>query len=63
VVVGLAAGDGGRRLALALRDADGGVRVVEARTPRFSSASYPLRVYRLLLTLPAADGPVALSWQ
>jgi hypothetical protein len=63
VVAGLAAGDGGRRLALALRDPDGGVRVVEARTPRFSSAGHPLRVYRLLLALRQADGPVTLSWQ
>jgi hypothetical protein len=63
MVAGMAAGDGGRRLALALGRAGGGVRVVEARTPRFSSASHPLRVYRLLLALPEADGPVTLSWQ
>src|SRR4051812_42664345 len=50
-VAGLAAGMDGRRLALALRDPIGDVRVVEARTPRFSSAAYPLRVYRLLLTI------------
>jgi hypothetical protein len=62
-VVGLAAGMDGRRLALALRDPVGDVRVVEARTPRFSSAAFPLRVYRLLLTIRQAEGPVALSWQ
>jgi len=62
-IVGLAAGMDGRRLALALRDPVGEVRVVEARTPRFSSAAYPLRVYRLLLTIHRADGPVTLTWQ
>jgi hypothetical protein len=62
-VAGLAAGMDGRRLALALRDPVGHVRVVEARTPRFTSAAYPLRVYRLLLTIRRARGPVALSWQ
>jgi hypothetical protein len=62
-VAGLAAGLDGRRLALALRAPDGAVRVVEVRTPRFTEASNPLRVYRLLLTLRAAEGPVALSWQ
>src|SRR6185437_7710701 len=50
-IVGLVAGMDGRRLAIALRDAVGEVRVVEAHTPRFSSAAYPLRVYRLLLTI------------
>ncbi len=62
-VAGLAAGMGGRRLAMALRDPGGAVRVIEARTPRFSSADYPLRIYRLLLTLRQAGGPVILSWQ
>jgi len=62
-IVGLAAGMDGRRLALALRDPVGEVRVVEARTPRFSSAAYPLRVYRLLLTIHRTDGPVTLTWQ
>ncbi|HEX5252085.1 MAG TPA: hypothetical protein VFW14_20660 [Gaiellales bacterium] len=62
-VAGLAAGMDGRRLALAIRDSLGDVQVVEARTPRFSSAAYPLRVYRLLLRIRHTDGPVALSWQ
>ena len=62
-IAGLAAGMDGRRLALALRDPVGEVRVVEARTPRFSSAAYPLRVYRLLLTIHRAGGPVTLTWQ
>jgi hypothetical protein len=62
-VAGLAAGMDGRRLALALRDPVGDVRVIEARTPRFSSAAYPLRVYRLLLTIRHAEGAVALTWQ
>ena len=39
-VAGIAAAPGGRRIALALRDASGEVRVVEARTPRFSEASH-----------------------
>ena len=62
-IVGLVAGMDGRRLAIALRDAVGEVRVVEAHTPRFSSAAYPLRVYRLLLTIHRASGAVALTWQ
>ena len=62
-IVGLVAGMDGRRLAIALRDAAGDVRVVEAHTPRFSSAAYPLRVYRLLLTIHRAGGAVALTWQ
>ena len=57
------AAPGGRRIALALRDAGGRVRVVEARTPRFSEASRPLRVYRVLLDLGRSAGPVALAWQ
>ncbi len=62
-VAGIAASPGGRRIALALRDASGAVRVVEARTPRFSEASYPLRIYRVLLDLGHAPGPVTLGWQ
>ena len=62
-VAGIAASPGGRRIALALRDASGAVRVVEARTPRFSEASYPLRIYRVLLDLGDAPGPVTLGWQ
>jgi hypothetical protein len=53
----------GRRLALALREADGSVRVVEARTPRFSEASHPLRLYRALAHLGRVTGPVRLTWQ
>jgi hypothetical protein len=62
-VVGLAAGMDGRRLALALRGADGKVHVVEARTPRFSEASHPLRLYRALADLGRVAGPVQLIWQ
>ena len=62
-VAGIVAAPGGRRIALALRDGSGRVRVVEARTPRFSEASYPLRVYRVLLDLGHASGPVGLTWQ
>lgn len=62
-VAGIAASPGGRRIALALRDPSGAVRVVEARTPRFGEASYPLRVYRVLLDLGRAPGPVTLGWQ
>jgi hypothetical protein len=62
-VAGLAAGMDGRRLALALREADGSVRVVEARTPRFSEASHPLRLYRALAHLGRVTGPVRLTWQ
>ncbi|HEY3765236.1 MAG TPA: hypothetical protein VGL44_08755, partial [Gaiellales bacterium] len=62
-VAGIAAAPGGRRIALALRAADGSVRVVEARTPRFSEASHPLQVYRVLLAMGRVDGPVALTWQ
>jgi hypothetical protein len=62
-VAGLAASPGGRRIALALRDQAGRVRVIEARTPRFSEASHPLQVYRVLLDLGRAAGPVTLGWQ
>ncbi len=62
-VAGIAAAPGGRRLALALRDSDGDVRVVEARTPRFSEAATPLHVIRTLIDLGPVAGPVALSWQ
>jgi hypothetical protein len=62
-VAGLVAGPGGRRIALALRDPSGGVRVVEARTPRFSEEAAPLQVSRLLLDLGSVAGPVALTWQ
>jgi hypothetical protein len=62
-VAGIASAPGGRLLALALRDASGDVRVVEARTPRFSEAAHPLRVYRVLLHLGRVDGPVTLGWQ
>jgi hypothetical protein len=62
-VAGLVAGPGGRRIALALRDASGRVRVVEARTPRFSEKSQPLQVSRTLLELGSITGPVALAWQ
>jgi hypothetical protein len=62
-VVGLAAGMDGRRLALALRGADGKVHVVEARTPRFSEAAHPLRLYRALADLGRVAGPVQLTWQ
>jgi len=48
---------------LALRDAEGNVRVVEAYTPRFSEESSPLRVSRTLLELGRITGPVALTWQ
>ncbi len=62
-VAGIAAAPGGRRLALALRDADGDVRVVEARTPRFGEAATPLHAIRTLIDLGPVRGPVALSWQ
>lgn len=62
-VVGLAAGMDGRRLAIALRGADGKVHVVEARTPRFSEAYHPLRLYRALADLGRVAGPVQLTWQ
>jgi hypothetical protein len=62
-VVGLAAGMDGHRLALALRNADGTVHVVEARTPRFSEASHPLRLYRALADLGRIAGLVQLTWQ
>jgi len=62
-VVGMAASPGGRRIALALRDGSGAVRVIEARTPRFSEASHPLQVYRVLLDLGRVSGPALLTWQ
>jgi hypothetical protein len=63
VVAGLAAGTDGRRLALALREPGGSVQVVEARTPRFSEAAHPLRIYRVLARFGRAAGPVQLIWQ
>jgi hypothetical protein len=62
-VAGLVAAPGGRRIALALRDPTGAVRVIEAHTPRFSEASRPLRASRVLLDLGPVAGPVALAWQ
>lgn len=62
-VAGLVAGPGGRRIALALRDPSGSVRVVEGRTPRFSEQSAPLQVSRTLLELGPVAGPVILGWQ
>jgi hypothetical protein len=62
-VAGLVAAPGGHRIAVALRDGGGRVHVVEARTPRFSEASFPLRVYRLLADVGETAGPVALTWQ
>jgi hypothetical protein len=62
-VAGIAASPGGRRIALAVRDASGEVHVIEARTPRFSEASHPLQVYRVLLDLGRVAGPVALTWE
>jgi hypothetical protein len=62
-VAGLAAAPGGHRIAVAIRDGGGRVRVVEARTPRFSEASFPLRVYRGLADLGDIAGPVGLTWQ
>ena len=48
---------------MAVRDGAGRVHVVEARTPRFSEASFPLRIYRVLADLGEAAGPVRLTWQ
>jgi len=62
-VAGLAAAPGGHRIAVALRDGSGRVHVVEARTPRFSEASFPLRIYRVLADLGESAGPVALDWE
>jgi hypothetical protein len=62
-VAGIVAAPGGHRIAVALRDASGRVRVVEARTPRFSEASFPLRIYRVLADLGPIAGPVQLGWQ
>lgn len=62
-VAGLVAAPGGRRIAVAIRDGSGHVRVVEARTPRFSEASFPLRIYRVLADLGETAGPVGLTWQ
>jgi hypothetical protein len=62
-VAGIAASPGGRRIALALRDPSGHLRVFEARTPRFSEASHPLQLYRVLVDLDGAAGPVTLGWQ
>ena len=62
-VAGLVAAPGGHRIAVAIRDAGGRVRVVEARTPRFSEASFPLRIYRILADLGETAGPIALTWQ
>jgi len=62
-VAGLVAAPGGHRIAVAIRDGAGRVRVVEARTPRFSEASFPLRIYRGLADLGDIAGPVGLTWQ
>jgi hypothetical protein len=62
-VAGLVAAPGGHRIAVAIRDGAGRVHVVEARTPRFSEASFPLRIYRVLADLGEAAGPVRLTWQ
>jgi hypothetical protein len=62
-VAGLVAAPGGRRIALALRAPSGSVRVVEARTPRFSERSQPLQVSRTLLELGPVAGPAVLGWQ
>jgi hypothetical protein len=62
-VAGLAAAPGGHRIAVAVRAGDGGVRVFEARTPRFSEVAFPLRVYRLLADLGQVAGRVGLTWQ
>lgn len=62
-VAGLAAAPGGHRIAVAVRDGSGRVRIFEARTPPFSEASFPLRVYRILADLGRIAGPVQLTWQ
>jgi hypothetical protein len=62
-VAGLVAAPGGHRIAVAVRDGSGRVHVYEARTPRFSEASFPLRVYRALADLGRVAGPVRLGWQ
>jgi hypothetical protein len=62
-VAGLVAAPGGHRIAVAVRDGSGRVHVYEARTPRFSEASFPLRVYRALADLGQVAGPVRLGWQ
>jgi hypothetical protein len=62
-VAGLVAAPGGHRIAVAVRDGSGRVHVFEARTPRFSEASFPLRVYRALADLGPVAGPVRLGWQ
>jgi hypothetical protein len=62
-VAGLAAAPGGHRIAVAVRDGSGRVRILEARTPRFSEASHPLQLYRALADLGRIAGPVGLTWQ
>lgn len=62
-VAGIVAAPGGHRIAVAIRDGEGRVRVFEARTPRFSEASFPLRIYRGLADLGDTAGPVQLTWQ
>jgi hypothetical protein len=62
-VAGLVAAPGGHRIAVAVRDEDGGVRVLEARTPRFSEAAFPLRVDRVLAGLGHVAGPLDIGWQ
>jgi hypothetical protein len=62
-VAGLVAAPGGHRIAVAVREHSGRVRILEARTPRFSEAAFPLRIYRVLADLGPVDGPVGLIWQ
>jgi hypothetical protein len=62
-VAGLVAAPGGHRIGVAVRDGADRVHVYEARTPRFSEASFPLRVYRVLADLGQVPGPVRLGWQ
>jgi hypothetical protein len=62
-VTGLAAAPGGMRIAVAVRDAGGAVRVLEAVSPRFGPRASALRVTRVLLAAGVAPGPVSITWQ